>query len=224
MRFQICRLPGLILLVALAVETPPAFGQTSERSRAVRDALRTGGVEAAAALEGHYEGRVSADPENNANSIEQLVDWHDLVVVGRIESNRGWMTADRETIVTDYVVRIEQVLKGPALAEVTVSVVGGRVSFPNGTTATLTSSMIAPIKGERYVFFLMPSRYPASDQQRTAARGQLWSLQHMSLGLFHLHPEKGVVPRARVGHPLRKSYEGIVEADFIRVIQRLVRF
>lgn len=213
----------VLVNVIVAGAVSPISAQMSQRAKAVVEALRTGGIEAAAALEGHYEGRVSADPENNADSIEQLVDWHDLVVVGRIQANRGWMTGDGESVVTDYVVRVEQVLKGRATAEITVSVVGGRVSFSNGTTATLTSSMIPPTPGERYLFFLVPSTYPVSARQLAAARGQLWELQHMSLSIFFLHPEKGVVPRAHVGHPLRQTYEGMVETDFIRLIQRLVR-
>lgn len=87
-------------------------GQMSGRAKDVRDALRSGGIAAAASLEGHYEATISAHPENNVENLEQLVDWHVLIVVGRVEqTNRGWLTADRETVVTDYDFRVEQVLK-----------------------------------------------------------------------------------------------------------------
>src|ERR1043166_7822633 len=66
------------------------------------EAYRRGGLAAAAAVTGHYEGFVSAEPENNVSSLAQLVAWHSLIVVGRVESNHCWLTADGQTIVTDY--------------------------------------------------------------------------------------------------------------------------
>jgi len=72
-----------------------ASGQPSGGQRdPVRDALRQGGIPAAAALVGHYEGTVSANPENNVDTLEHLVAWHSLIVIGRIESNHSWSTAD----------------------------------------------------------------------------------------------------------------------------------
>jgi len=124
--------------------------------------------------------------------------------------------------VTEYQARVEQVLKGPALANVVVTVVGGHVSFPEGTTAIITSSMPAPVHGERYVFFLVPSEYQIVDDGPDAGvHARAWAPQHLSLGVFLLGPSGVVRPRARADHPLAKAFTGMSHADFLAAIERL---
>jgi hypothetical protein len=187
------------------------------------EALRRGGIRAAAALTGHYIGMVSAEPENNVESLAQLVDWHDLIVIGRIKSNRGWLTADGETVVTDYLVAVERVLKGDAVSVITVSMPGGRVSFEDGSTATLTSTMRAPLNGERYLLFLRLSWFAVSETQERAANGPIYAPQHLSLGVYYLDQQNRVIPRARPGHPLQKELGRRAEAAVLGETLRLIR-
>src|SRR5262245_9610433 len=194
-----------------------ATGRPSDQRRdPVADALSSGGIPAAAALLGHYLGTVSADPENNVDTLEHLVAWHSLILIGRVESNHAWLTADSQTVVTDYRIQVERELKGDPGRRITVSVPGGRVSFPDGSMATLTSTMRAPLNGERYLLFLVPSWFPASPGEQQAADGPIYVPQHLSLSVYLLDPSGRLMPRGRADHPLqkemaKKTVEGIVQ-------------
>src|SRR4051794_24720954 len=117
---RVVRILAVAVLSAGLAPEPMARGQgraTQEPNKqqqrlAESEALRHGGLAAAAAVTGHYEGAVSADPENNVETLAQLVAWHDLIVIGHVESNHSWLTADGETIVTDYKIAVERILKG----------------------------------------------------------------------------------------------------------------
>jgi hypothetical protein len=195
---------------------------SDEQHVAESDALRRGGIAAAAALKGHYEGTVSADPENNVETLAQLVAWHSLIVIGRVQSNRSWLTADGESIVTDYRIAVERVLKGDPARRITVSVPGGRVSFPDGSMATLTSTMRAPLNGERYLLFLVPSWFPASPKEQQAAGGPIYAPQHLSLSVYLIDPGGRVMPRGKLGHPLQKEMGKKAEAGMVQEVARLV--
>jgi hypothetical protein len=211
---------GLLFAVS---EQGQGAGRGVDTSRLELEARRKGGLRAAAAVTGHYRGQVSADPENNVENINQLVDWHERIIVGRIVANRGWLTADGEEIVTDYRIAVEESLKGPPVPEITVSILGGRVTFEDGTTATITSTMRAPVNGEQYVLFLVPTFYPVSPAQRQAAKGPIYTLQHLALGAFLLDSDHRVQPRAQSPrHPLRRAFDGMPEANFIALIKRTV--
>jgi hypothetical protein len=174
------------------------------------------------ALTGDYEGTISADPENNVETLEQLVGWHSLILIGRVESNHSWLTGDGESIVTDYGIAVERVLKGDGARHITVSVPGGRVSFPDGSMATLTSTMRAPLNGERYLLFLVPSWFPASPSEQQAAGGPIYAPQHLSLSMYLMDPGGRVMPRGRLGHPLQKEMGKKTEASIVQEIARLV--
>jgi hypothetical protein len=199
--------------------------ETQERSKQQRlaesDALRRGGLAAAAAVTGDYEGVVSADPENNVETLTQLVAWHSLIVIGRVESNHAWLTADGNTIVTDHLVAVERVLKGDATRRITVSVPGGRVTFPDGSMATLTSTMRPPVNGERYLLFLVPSWFPTSPAERQAAAGPIYAPQHLSLSVYLLDPNRRVQPRGRIDHPLQREMAAKTEENLVQEILRL---
>jgi len=156
-----------------------------------QDAVCTGGIRAVAAATGQYRVQVDADPENNAEQISQLVDWHPLIVIGRIGSSRSWLTGDCEYVVTDYRVAVE------------------------------TSTMPAPVNGERYALFLRPTFYPVTPAQRQASVGPIYTLQHLALGVFQLDAGR-VQPRARPDHPLRKAVDNMSEQEFIALINRIL--
>lgn len=213
-----------VLLAAVA----PALKAVSDQQGSVREqrlaeseALRRGGIRAAAAITGHYGGTISAEPENNVVSLAQLVEWHDLIVIGRIKSSRGWLTADGDTVVTDYRIAVERVLKGDPADVITVSMPGGLVSFEDGSAATLTSTMPAPRHGERYLLFLRPSWFPASAAQSRAAAGPLFAPQHLALSVYYLDSQNRVIPRARPGHPLQQELGRVFEADVVVAIVKL---
>lgn len=214
----------LAILTALTPSSPAASeqrGSAADQHHKESEALRRGGIRAAAAVTGHYIGQVSAEPENNVETLKHLVAWHELIVIGRIQSNRSWLTADGETIVTDYRVVVEKVLKGNVGSLITVSIPGGRVSFENGTRATLVSTMRAPLNSERYLLFLRPSWFPSSPQQTLAAAGPLYAPQHLALSVYYLDSQSRVTSNANPGHPLQRELDGKPEAEVVRAIAKL---
>ena len=220
----VSRFALLAILTALTPSSPAASeqrGSASDQHLKESEALRRGGIRAAAAVTGHYIGQVSAEPGNNVETLKHLVAWHELIVIGRIQSNRSWLTADGETIVTDYRIVVERVLKGNAGSLITVSIPGGRVSFENGTRATLVSTMRAPLNGERYLLFLRPSWFPASPQQTKAAAGPLYAPQHLALSVYYLDPQNRVISKAKPSHPLQKELGDQPEAQVVRAIEKL---
>jgi hypothetical protein len=222
------RLGASLALTVLLAAVAPSLKAVSDQQGSMREqrlaeseALRRGGIRAAAATTGHYVGTVSAESENNVVSLAQLVEWHDLIVIGRIKSSRGWLTADGETVVTDYRIAVERVLKGEPADVITVSMPGGLVTFEDGSAATLVSTMPAPRDGERYLLFLRPSWFPASAAQSRAAAGPLFAPQHLALSVHYLDSQNRVIPRARPGHPLQQKWSRVPEADVIAAILKL---
>jgi hypothetical protein len=113
-------------------------------------------------------------------------------------------------ITTDYGVVIERLVKGisPPEGVVTVSVLGGRVGYSDGSVAEIrTPGLPRPIDGQRYLLFLRRTRFLATPEQLKSAKGHLYAPVLTSQGMFQFTEAKGIAPRARRGHPLRKRYE-----------------
>lgn len=82
-----------------------------------------------------------------------------LILVGTLESaGQSWLSTNGNRIFTDYVFRPDLVIKGSVSGDITVSMDGGKVAFPNGTTATLSTIEWESLKVEdRYLLFLRTS-------------------------------------------------------------------
>lgn len=190
------------------------------------DAMRAGGLRAAAQVTGEFRGIEPAYTERDARTLQELVDLAELIVVGTIKTNRMWLTADGNKITTDYVIELERTLKGaaPGGAAVTVSMPFGRVTFPEGGTADIRiPSFTPPGPGQKFVLFLRRSAYQATPEQRAAARGPLYTPYPKTLGIFQLSPERGVLPKyPDPRHPIRTTYTNVSEGTFVTEIQTAV--
>lgn len=124
--------------------TSAQSNQTSAQSNApddfiaVRDALRRGGLREAAKLKGHYVRKFDPYWDYGQYDLEGLSRNSAAVVVG-VTTKRlaARLEAGGEYIVTDYEVAVREVIKGELKpgALITVSLVGGRVEFDDGTSA-----------------------------------------------------------------------------------------
>jgi hypothetical protein len=193
---------ALVVIVTVVWVAPRATGAqgTRQASGRIREpqtekqhqAWEKGGLPAAAAVTGSYS--LTVDPHHgvNANSLDFLVKHSRTIIVGQIVSNRCWLTAKQDRITTDYEVVVEQSLKGqfrPA-DRLTMSVLGGKVRFKDGSTAEVDPvGMLLPFNGERYVLFLEPSRLGPTAAQKTAAKGSIYAPSFQSLSLFLISPK-----------------------------------
>jgi hypothetical protein len=115
--------------------------------------------EAAKAAGGHFVGSVG--PTSGFLSyqdLHQLAKYSKFIMIGTAVTNVCKLSEDERSIYTSYTFRIEEPLKGGEWKPgdtVTVNLPGGRVSFPDGSTAQLNiPSFRRMVNGNRYLLFL----------------------------------------------------------------------
>ena len=200
-----------------------------ETRRKRDNAYSAGGLRAAAAVTGSYREVISGHHGNNANTLDFLVQYSPVVVVGQILKNRTWLNATGRAITTDYEVFVDQSLKGDIRPgeTLTVSILGGKVGFPDGSWAEVEIfDMLLPLNGERYVFFLRPTTHEPGPAQRKAAAGELYTTSFQSRSLYRISDRGVITPKTYSQHPLFKAYAGKPERalidDVIATIQRQI--
>ena len=216
---------SVIAVLASVVFASVASAQDDpETSKRVSEARAKGGLRAAAAVTGTYLTSVNQHC-GPTDTVETLVDYSSVIVVGRIASNRCWLNAKGELITTDYEVVVEQSLKGwPSPADrLTMSVAGGRLVFEDGSVAEVISGgMALPLKDETYILFLSPTQFHPGEDQKAAANGLIYMLSFGSKSLYHINSRGRLESRAVEGHPLHKTYNGNPENQLIYDVLSLV--
>ena len=135
-----------------------------------------------------------------------------LVVTGTVEKQAAhFHSLEERSIVTDFKVRVKDVLKGAALAggHITVREPGGLVQFEDGTSADVRMPEYwrSPAAGKSYAFFLKQ-------------KGAVYMLFAGPQGLFELSPAGRVLPQARAEDALTQKYNGKRSADFFEEIRQ----
>lgn len=199
-------------------------------------AFRTGGFPAAAAITGSYL-RVDGLSGNDGgpSDLAQLVRSAPLIVVGETRSSRSVLAPYGKVIRTHFTLHVTEVLKGALTpsesrdGNVVVSVLGGRVSFPNGNWAELDLRGAAmPVDNARYVFFL--KRIDESAFQGPEAvdvpPAQFWP-SFAQQGTFQLDSQGLVRPAARSIHAKlnspSKDFKDKPAEMFLREIRQAVK-
>jgi hypothetical protein len=199
--------------------------QTDELRRARAQALEKGGLSEAAKVSGSYRMTMSPHGGRDAETLPFLVKNSEMIVIGRIRNNRGWLNDRGDTITTDYEVSVERTLKGAVKPAdlLTVSVLGGRVGFSGGAWAQIdTPGMVPPFNNQTFIFFLERSDFHPSAEERAAAHGEVYMPAFMSRGLYLI--DGGIVqPRTFSQHPLAKAYRGksetVLENDVLDIVE-----
>jgi len=183
-------------LLAVVVATGQATKTAAEVEAAQRAALRQGGLRAAAAVTGSFAEVNNFGDEGGPTSLESMARASDAILVGRVVSNHSVLPPAGRYIKTEYRVRVEEALRGrPERRDrdtVTISMMGGRVSFPDGSIAQQSvRNTNPPLDGHRYLFFLIDAK-PESKigpQAIEVPEADFWPLRG-SYGVFEL-PEDG---------------------------------
>ncbi|MDQ3068909.1 MAG: hypothetical protein M3R55_04175 [Acidobacteriota bacterium] len=199
---------------------PPSAAQELRRQQA--EALRNGGVEAAASITGHYTGPARAFwTAGDPFSIKEVSDFSHTAVVGRSFTNESQLTADGRSIVMLYHVEIESSVKGAHKRgdRIVVNIPGGKIRFASGAVAEMQlADMIRPQPQTRYVWFLR--RAPANLTQGgdDSSKGASYVPTFGPLGIYALEGGtsfKRVIPlgayRSRLAMHLIKNPRTVAE-------------
>ncbi len=122
----------------------------------VTQAVRRGGLREAARIKGHY---VSMERTSGWGKydIDSLTKNSVAVIVGVPLTSTSQLSNNNELITTQYEVKIREVIKGDVIEGqvVKVNVVGGKVTFEDGTSAEIKTIDMEPMEqGNAYILFL----------------------------------------------------------------------
>jgi hypothetical protein len=138
-------------------QVPPA--PTEERKRALEE-LRLGRLpmpEAARLAGKPYAREFNLGSFMVAPDLESLMKFSEVVVVAEVIAGHPSLSTDQMYISTVSSVRVTEQVKGNVAAGSSLKVVvpGGKMTFPDGTSAETTTRDLEPLKpGSRYVLFL----------------------------------------------------------------------
>lgn len=157
-------------------------------------------------------------PHNEAAELEHFAQASHVIVSGVVSNRRCSVTADDRWVVSAYPFKTDQVFKGPVSVgqELTVIVLGGGVTFADGTWAqVIFDRLVMPSAGERYFLFLRRSDTALGTAlaKRVGPEGA-YQMTQLGPGAFKLDPNgiaRSVVNtqgRVRFGKNLIQTYDG----------------
>jgi hypothetical protein len=214
---------ALISIIGISrtpAQLPGAQESSGNDFRAVRYALRRGGLREAAKLKGHYVGEFDPHWDSGRFDIDKLTKNSMAVVVGTVVKKRGARLSDEDQlIVTDYEVIVNETLKGvPTKGDtITISLVGGSLEFDDGTSAEIrTPGFEHVIPGSAYVLFLGESA--SGPNEYTLTGGPQGLVEIMIDGSLNSHG-RSTDP---IALETRDPNKGKNKSSFIREVRKAV--
>lgn len=166
---------------------------------------------------GHYVLRYRPNRSTVHPNLEELAKRSDLVIVGRTLTHRSKLSEDGNFITQDFLVRVQEVVKGDLAKarSVVISLPGGSQRFADRTYATVEPLGSQPAQnGETYVFFLKsPPKGSAIKEHRLASETQ---------GMYALTSGKVAPSHLAADDPLAGKYRQMGAADFLRQVHKAV--
>jgi hypothetical protein len=198
-----------------AQQTPSPEEEYKEQMALVA-ALRRGGLREAAKLKGNYVETYDPYHDYNRFGAEKLAKGSAAIVVGVPTRNRCRLTPDGQLITTDYEVTVSEVIKGSDLdgvGSITVKLPGGKVMFPDQTTAeVVTPETSKMVHGRTYLMFLTTE--PGEEGYRVVGGPS---------GLLELAPGGKVKSHGRAIDPVTDEVKNKSVKDFLKDIRRFAQ-
>ncbi len=192
-------------------------GDKYEKEIALRNALRNGGIRAAAELERNYVGIFDPNPDWLKFNVEKLTKNSQAVIIGVPSRNRGKLSKNAEFLYTLYDVKVQEVLKGNIAAGNTIKVAlpGGKVSFADGTTAEIrTPGFRKMLNGRTYALYLSES----------SEGDDIYFLTAGPQGLLELiSKDKKVYSHAADGSPIKEQVKDENLDEFLKEARKQAR-
>jgi hypothetical protein len=149
------------------------------------------------------------------SGIEDLAGHSDIIVVGRTLGHRSRLRADGNFLTEDFLVRVQEVVKGDVHAgrSILVSLPGGSYRYPDGTHVTMMPVNYNETEdGRIYVFFLRKKGAFYKGHQPTAeAQGQ-----------FKLNGDTVQPADLIETDPVVAKYRGMKTSAFLAEIHRAI--
>jgi hypothetical protein len=145
------------------------------------------------------------------SSLAQMVAESESIVIVTTERNVGRMSEDGKTVRTFYRARVEEVLKGHVKSgdNINVSLPGGKVGFPDGSTAEVQTLWFKKmLNNKRYLLFL--SGKPNSDSFTTTGGPQ---------GVFEMGADGGVLSHSGLTDDVMRQNAGKRNPVFVKEIK-----
>lgn len=146
------------------------------------------------------------------NDVAALTRQSTLVITGTVEGRASrFDSPEQSAIVTDFQVRVQDVLKGDAApgGRIVVREPGGVIQFEDGTSAEvrMPDYWKSPTAGKSYTFFLRQ-------------KGAVYMLFGGPQGLFEISDAGSILPQTRAEDLLTRRYDGKRSADFIEEVRQ----
>jgi hypothetical protein len=156
-------LAGLVALSAAAQERAqkcPSVDSEIKRDRLFLLAKQPDGLHKAALANCGSIGTYTAALDHVAVSLEDLVAKSSTILVGTPTEENTLLVDDGRYVVTEYAIRVAQVLKGAPAdpGRTAVVMVGGTYKFQDGTQAAEICYCRKPLIGHNYIIFSNPLR------------------------------------------------------------------
>jgi hypothetical protein len=183
--------------------TPPV--STQEKNKLQEMARKSGG---------HFVLRYQPGKAVYPN-VEELAKRSDIVVIGRTLGHRSKLTADGNFIHTDFLVRVQEVVKGEtSSSSLTVTMPGGGYRFDDGTYAMVELlGQRLPEDQNTCVFFL--SRPKGGDARS-------YALASESQGFVDLTSGNAQPSSSRPDDAFNVRYKQLSAVDFLRELHKAV--
>lgn len=169
----------------LAVKNGVTQSRPSEKESEAKS-IRRGGLHEAAKIKGQYKGTIRTTGWGKFN-LEGITSNSSDIVIGIPSGGSSRVVGSAaDSIETEYIVKVEKVLKGKSGNSLKVIVPGGKVTFEDGTSAEIVPEDLGPIvENQKYILFLKP----------TSTNAGALSLTGGGQGLFELTVDSRVAPR-----------------------------
>jgi hypothetical protein len=202
------------VIVLLGGATIPVLGQKGKSQPTKKVTLH----EQAKKAGGKFVMRYRPNRGTIYPNIEELAKRTDLIVVGRTLSHKASLTPDERFITQDFLVKVQEVIKGdlPRGRSVLVSMPGGTHRFADGVYAAMMPvGHKQPEDSGIYVFFLKAKK------KGSPLKG--YRLISESQGLFKLTPNGTVEPADLVREdPVSVRYREMNAARFLQELHKAV--
>ncbi|MDT5123906.1 MAG: hypothetical protein QOC96_3388 [Acidobacteriota bacterium] len=147
----------IINIHAAMAQKTQAQDRTNDERQEVKEALRRGGYREVARIKRHYVGNIDPHWDWSSFSIEGLTKNSAAVVVGIPVRSKSQLSSNGLSVVTEYEVTVQEVIKGKISQgdTIKVSLLGGKVDFEDGTSVELNTPDFERMANyNSYVLFL----------------------------------------------------------------------
>ncbi len=209
MKFLLRRTYTMICVCLSIWTVRVAHGQTTE---AVREALRSGGLHAAAKLNGHFTETISFNHWQQFD-LTSLVSHSTIIIVGRVVYRESTLAPDGLGTLSSFSFKPYKTIKTDGKEISFLQVPGGKVTFTDGTTAEQIYKPEAELatSGANYLFFL----------ERV---GNVLRLIGQDQGLVELDTNKDVaMSKARDTDAIKKDLSGSSASALVERVKALTR-